>query len=141
MISAAPPTGYLPASSAPPAYGSPTVRAGAVPHSPAGTRNAACVPRKSAGSPTVPAYPLPPAPATAAIDRSPPGSPPPTDTFARYSVCLASTSTPGFGRRRRLARLVVGLASSCDFLQGTFEKIHLQRFFRQGLFQQPVFPL
>jgi hypothetical protein len=35
-------------------------------------------------------------------------------------------------RHSLLARPVALLASSLDFLQGTFEKIHLQRLFRQN---------
>ena len=36
------------------------------------------------------------------------------------------TSLLGSGRRCHLAGAAVALASSLDFLQGTFEKIHLQ---------------
>src|SRR5215510_1148986 len=59
-------------------------------------------------------------------DRSWLGSLVRSGTYARYSGCLAWASTPGFGRRRRLARSCFVLASSLDFLQGTSEKIHLQ---------------
>src|SRR4029077_9974324 len=75
--------------------------------------------------------PLPPASAPAKTDRSPPGLPVLTDTSARFPSCLASTLRPGFGRRCLLARAFFPLASSLDFLQGTFEKIHLQRLVRQ----------
>src|SRR5262244_1349432 len=61
-----------------------------------------------------------------------PGSPPPVDTCARCSGHLATASLPEFDRRCLLARLAARLASSLDFLQGTFEKIHLQRFLRQN---------
>src|SRR5207245_3213034 len=39
------------------------------------------------------------------------------------------TSLLGFGRRCHLASFASPLASSLDFLQGTFEKIHLHRLF------------
>ena len=45
------------------------------------------------------------------------------------------TSILGFGRRCHFARVAVALASSLDFLQGTFEKIHLQGLFCQKLLQ------
>ena len=45
--------------------------------------------------------------------------------------CLARTSLPGSGRRCPLASSAALLASSLDFLQGTFEKIHFQRLFPQ----------
>src|SRR5215469_5338445 len=38
---------------------------------------------------------------------------------------------PGFGRRCLLASAAAPLASSLDFLQGTFEKTHPHRLFRQ----------
>jgi hypothetical protein len=41
------------------------------------------------------------------------------------------TSLLGFGRRCHPASPVFLLASSLDFLQGTFEKIHLHRLLRQ----------
>src|SRR5262245_8141530 len=52
-------------------------------------------------------------------------------TSARHSGRLAWASTPGFGRRRLLASSAVVLASSRDFLQGTFEKIHFQSLLRK----------
>ena len=58
-------------------------------------------------------------------------------TCARYSSCLAATSLPGFGRRCLLARPAAPLASSLDFLQGTFEKIHLHRLLAQQPLQLP----
>src|SRR5258708_23236630 len=45
------------------------------------------------------------------------------------------TSLLGSGRRCHFARAAVALASSLDFLQGTFEKIHLQGLLCQKLFQ------
>src|SRR6266849_9614322 len=45
------------------------------------------------------------------------------------------TSLLGSGRRCHLARAAVALASSLDFLQGTFEKIHLQGLLCQKLLQ------
>src|SRR4030095_16407049 len=48
---------------------------------------------------------------------------------------LATASFPGFGRRRLRARVSGLLASSLDFLQGTFEKIHLQRLVHQHPFE------
>jgi hypothetical protein len=48
------------------------------------------------------------------------------------------TSLPGFGRRCLLATLCAPLASSLDFLQGTLEKIHFQRFVRQRPFQLAI---
>ena len=45
------------------------------------------------------------------------------------------TSLPGSGRRCHFARSAALLVSSLDFLQGTFEKIHFQRLFRQQLLQ------
>jgi hypothetical protein len=61
-------------------------------------------------------------------------------------LAFAATSSPQFGRRCRLARLrVVLLASSLDFLQGTFEKIGFQRFVRHQPLQlrdlEPEFTL
>jgi hypothetical protein len=41
----------------------------------------------------------------------------------------------GFGRRCHLARIAALLASSLDFLQGTFEKIHFQGFLGQQTLQ------
>jgi hypothetical protein len=41
----------------------------------------------------------------------------------------------GFGRRCHLARVAALLASSLDFLQGTFEKIHFQSFLGQQTLQ------
>src|ERR1700744_3598122 len=141
MPSAAPPAGCLHASVAPRACGSPACRAVAVLRSPAGNRNAVCARRRSSGSSTVPPCPLPRDPAPAATGRIPPGSHPPTDTSARYPGCLALTSVPGFGHRCRLARLRIALASSLDFLQGTFEKICFQRFVRhQALQLRPLEP-
>ena len=64
-------------------------------------------------------------------DRNPPGSLGPAGTSARHSVCLAAASTPGFGRRRLLATAAAAVASSLDFLQGAFEKIHFQRLIPQ----------
>src|SRR5882762_4932969 len=66
-----------------------------------------------------------------AADRHPLTS----DTCARYSACLAMTSLLGSGRRCHFARAAVALASSLDFLQGTFEKIHLQGLLCQKLLQ------
>src|SRR5690606_33959896 len=63
------------------------------------------------------------------------------DTCARYSDCLASASLLGFGRRRLLARAAAAPTSSLDFLQGTFEKIRLQRLFRQHPLQLSDFRL
>ena len=48
-------------------------------------------------------------------------------------------SLPGFGRRCLLASVAALLASSLDFLQGTFEKIHLQRLVNQHALQQSDF--
>jgi hypothetical protein len=48
---------------------------------------------------------------------------------------LAMTSLLGSGRRCHFARDAVALASSLDFLQGTFEKIHLQGLLCQKLLQ------
>src|SRR5436190_3857700 len=48
---------------------------------------------------------------------------------------LATASFLGFGRRRLRAGASGLLASSLDFLQGTFEKIHLQRFVHQHPFE------
>src|SRR5271157_3613442 len=45
------------------------------------------------------------------------------------------TSLLGSGRRCHLASAAVALASSLDFLQGTFEKIHLQSLLCQKLLQ------
>jgi hypothetical protein len=45
------------------------------------------------------------------------------------------TALLGSGRRCHFARAAVALASSLDFLQGTFEKIHLQSLFCQKLLQ------
>src|ERR1700730_7246539 len=45
------------------------------------------------------------------------------------------TSLLGSGRRCHFARDAVALASSLDFLQGTFEKIHLQGLLCQKLLQ------
>src|ERR1700746_587527 len=45
------------------------------------------------------------------------------------------TSLLGSGRRCHFARAAVALASSLDFLQGTFEKIHLQGLLCQKLLQ------
>jgi hypothetical protein len=45
------------------------------------------------------------------------------------------TSLLGSGRRCHSARDAVALASSLDFLQGTFEKIHLQGLLCQKLLQ------
>jgi hypothetical protein len=45
------------------------------------------------------------------------------------------TSLRGSGRRCHFARAAVALASSLDFLQGTFEKIHLQSLLCQKLLQ------
>jgi hypothetical protein len=45
------------------------------------------------------------------------------------------TSLLGFPRRCHLASPVFLLASSLDFLQGTFEKIHLHRLLRQQSLQ------
>jgi hypothetical protein len=45
------------------------------------------------------------------------------------------TSLRGSGRRCHFARAAVALASSLDFLQGTFEKIHLQGLLCQKLLQ------
>jgi hypothetical protein len=45
------------------------------------------------------------------------------------------TSVRGSGRRCHLARAAVALASSLDFLQGTFEKIRLQGLLCQKLLQ------
>ena len=75
------------------------------------------------------------APAAAATDSIPPGSPLPAGTSARYSGCLASASRPGSGRRCPPATVAAPLASSLDFLQGTFEKIHLQHLLRQQALQ------
>src|SRR6266576_2471013 len=47
--------------------------------------------------------------------------------FNRMSSCLAMTSLLAFGRRCHPASSVFLLASSLDFLQGTFEKIHFHR--------------
>jgi hypothetical protein len=47
------------------------------------------------------------------------------------------TSLPGFGRRCHLVRATAALASSLDFLQDTFEKIHLHRLLRQHPLQLP----
>src|SRR5215467_15659967 len=69
--------------------------------------------------------------------KIPPGSPAPTDTFARYSRCLARASLLGSRRRCRLARVAAPLASSLDFLQGTLEKIHFHRLLRQQPLQLP----
>jgi hypothetical protein len=44
----------------------------------------------------------------------------------------ATASLPEFARRWLLARPAALLASSLDFLQATFEKIHLQHLFRQN---------
>ena len=49
-----------------------------------------------------------------------------TDTSARYSTGLASTSRPGSGRRCLRASCSAPLASRLDCVQGPFEKIHLQ---------------
>src|SRR5260370_36926868 len=49
------------------------------------------------------------------------------------------TSLLGSGRRCHFARAAVALASSLDFLQGTFEKIHLQGLLCQKLFQAADF--
>ena len=52
--------------------------------------------------------------------------------FYRYlQEKTRSASLLGLRRRCRLARAFFPLASSLDFLQGTFEKIYLQCFFRQ----------
>src|SRR6266550_7811051 len=59
--------------------------------------------------------------------RSLPGSLASTHICARYSSCLAMTSLLAFGRRCHPASSVFLLASSLDFLQGTFEKIHFHR--------------
>src|SRR5439155_23440767 len=58
--------------------------------------------------------------------RSLPDLPGPTDKSVQCSSCLAKTSLPGFGRRCLRASNVLLLATSCDFLQGTFEKIYFQ---------------
>jgi hypothetical protein len=41
---------------------------------------------------------------------------------------VSMASLLGFGRRCQLARIAAPLASSLDFLQGSFEKIHFQSF-------------
>src|SRR6266446_5661671 len=111
--------------------GSPACPDVAVPLRPADSRSGADVPVRSAESPIALPSPLPSASAPAKTDRSPPGLPVLTDTSARYPSCLASTLRPGFGRRCLLARASFPLASSLDFLQGTFEKIYLHRLVRQ----------
>ena len=55
----------------------------------------------------------------------------PADTCARCLSCLAKASLLGFRRRCPLATDAALLASSLDFLQGTFEKIQFQRLVRQ----------
>ncbi len=62
----------------------------------------------------------------------------PACTSARSSNRLAATSLTALGRRCRLASAAVRLASSRYLLQGTFEKIHLQRALRQKLLQLPI---
>src|SRR5205814_8911769 len=68
-------------------------------------------------------------------DRSFPGSLASTHTCARYSSYLAMTSLLAFGRRCHPASSVFLLASSLDFLQGTFEKIHFHRLFGEHSLQ------
>src|SRR5713226_7397326 len=82
-------------------------------------------------SPSLP----PPVPALAANDKNPRGSLPPTDTCARCLGCLAKASFLGFRRRHLLASHTAVPASSLDFLQGTFEKIQLQRLLCQHTLQ------
>ena len=98
-----------------------------------GTPQSICLmeaPAFRASAPQPPSGAVARALAPAATGRIPPGSRPPADTSARYPGCLALTSVRGFGRRCRLARLRIALASSLDFLQGTFEKICFQRLVR-----------
>ena len=74
-----------------------------------------------------------------ATGKSPGGSPARFGTCARYSGCLAMASLLGSVRRYHLARTAAALASSLDFLQGTFEKIHLQSLLCQELLQEMDF--
>src|ERR1700678_1526206 len=131
MASVAGPAGFLFASSADLAYGSPASLAGATPHRFVGTRNGADAPKRSAapsnGLPSLPRPELAPL----GIDRSSPDLLATARTYARSLSRLARASVLGFARRCRLARSVALLASSLDFLQGTFEKIQFQRFLRQ----------
>src|SRR5260370_16372742 len=89
------------------------------------------------GPQTAPPCSPPAVAALAASDRSRFGSLAPAGTCARYSGCLAAASLLGSGRRCRLARAAFALASSLDFLQGTSEKIHLQRLLPHQLAQAP----
>src|SRR5215831_8681408 len=114
---------------------SPPSLAAAAPQKYVDNHNAADVPVRSAESRIALPSPPPPAMAPAITGRSLPGSPEPVDTGARCSSHLATASLPGFARRCLLARLAARLASSLDFLQGTSEKIYLQRFLRQNSFQ------
>src|SRR5215469_6958829 len=59
----------------------------------------------------------------------------PSIRVMRYSGCLAKALLLGSARRSRLASFAALLASSLDFLQGTFEKIHFHGFLGQQLLQ------
>jgi hypothetical protein len=62
-----------------------------------------------------------------ASDKNWLGSHLPPDTSVPHSSCLASASFSGFGCRCTPATGRVLPASSLDLLQGTLQKIHLQR--------------
>jgi len=122
---------------APHACDSPASLAASAPRSLAGSHSGAGVRVRLAGWLTAPRYLPGGAKSLSKAGRTPPGSPWLAGTFARYSGCLASASLPGSGRRCRLARACAALATSLDFLQGTFEKIHLQHLVGKHSLQVP----
>src|SRR5581483_5484100 len=134
---AEPPAACPRASCARRAYGLPACLCASAPPSPGDSRSAADVPARSAGSLTALRCLPRPALAPAATDRTRHDSPAPAHTCARYSGRLASALLPGSGRRCRPARAAAALAPSCDFLQGTFEKIYFHVLLRQHALQNP----
>src|SRR5215471_6970306 len=117
------------------ACGLPQILGGAVPPSLDDSHSEACVQSQRPEWPIAVPSLQNPVPADEVIYKNRLGSLRLTRTSVRRSVCLALTLLPGFGRRCPRARIFFVLASSLDFLQGTFEKIYFLHFLAQETFQ------